>query len=37
MNKRVMGKLSFLTLRDDRGQIQVHADGAALSSNIAYK
>jgi lysyl-tRNA synthetase class 2 len=23
MNKRVMGKLAFLTLRDDRGQIQV--------------
>lgn len=23
MNKRVMGKLAFLTLRDDKGQIQV--------------
>ena len=26
MNKRVMGKLAFLTLRDDRGQIQVCED-----------
>lgn len=23
MNRRVMGKLAFLTLRDDKGQIQV--------------
>lgn len=39
MNKRVMGKLAFLTLRDDKGQIQVvgwadfqlHVAAAALA------
>ncbi|GAX78961.1 hypothetical protein CEUSTIGMA_g6401.t1 [Chlamydomonas eustigma] len=33
MAKRVMGKLAFLTLRDDRGQIQLYVDRLRLNDS----